>query len=142
MARYKVTNRGFYGAAIREAGEEIDFAGLPGAGLEPLDDAARKAAEKAKAARAARGKAAAPAFAGAGSADGSPALAELRRQVQGLDESHDTQANALAALAGEVMELRRELAVALGRLGALEAAATAPQPDDGPPAKSGKDGRA
>ncbi|HEX9446803.1 MAG TPA: hypothetical protein VF920_02450 [Dongiaceae bacterium] len=49
MPRYRVLELSFIGDRLREPDEEIDFDGLPGSNLLPLDAAARKAAKAAEA---------------------------------------------------------------------------------------------
>jgi hypothetical protein len=50
MARYRVNTRSFFDR-LYEAGEQVDFGGVPGSNLEPLDDEARAAKEAADAAK-------------------------------------------------------------------------------------------
>ena len=47
MAKYRVLEKSFINGDIHEAGTEVDYDGLPGANLEPLDDDAKAAAVKA-----------------------------------------------------------------------------------------------
>lgn len=54
MPRYRVNTRSFFDREYL-VGEEIDYAGIPGTNLDPLDDAAREAKEAADAARNRRG---------------------------------------------------------------------------------------
>lgn len=49
MARYRVLELSFIGDRLREPDEEIDFDGIPGGHLLPLDAAARKAMKAAEA---------------------------------------------------------------------------------------------
>jgi len=50
MAKYRVKEKSFINNTLCEAGEEIEFDGIPHANLEPLDKAGEKAAIGAKAA--------------------------------------------------------------------------------------------
>ncbi len=50
MAKYRVKEKSFINNILCEAGEEIEFDGIPHANLEPLDKVAEKAAGGAKAA--------------------------------------------------------------------------------------------
>lgn len=43
MPQYRVTEKSFINNALREPGEVIDFDGIPGRNLEPMDKAAQKA---------------------------------------------------------------------------------------------------
>lgn len=43
MPRYRVLETSYIGDRIVNAGDEINFDGVPGKSLEPADDAARKA---------------------------------------------------------------------------------------------------
>ena len=54
MARYRILELSFIGDRLREPDEEIEFDGLPGAHLLPLDAAARKATKAAEALAAAQ----------------------------------------------------------------------------------------
>ncbi|MBA5726911.1 hypothetical protein [Bombella mellum] len=47
MARYRVIQNSFINGHFLTVGEEVDYAGIPGFNLEPLDDEARSAKEKA-----------------------------------------------------------------------------------------------
>lgn len=47
MARYRVLERSYINDRLVEAGEEVEFDGLPAHNLEPLDKAAKAAAAKA-----------------------------------------------------------------------------------------------
>lgn len=47
MARYRVTQNSFINGHLVTAGEEVDYAGIPGFNLDPLDDEARAAKERA-----------------------------------------------------------------------------------------------
>lgn len=47
MARYRVTQNSFINGHFVAAGEDVDYAGIPGFNLDPLDDEARAAKEKA-----------------------------------------------------------------------------------------------
>lgn len=47
MARYRVLERSFIDNRLVEPGEEVEYEGLPGHNLEPLDKAAKAAAAKA-----------------------------------------------------------------------------------------------
>jgi hypothetical protein len=49
MARYTVNSKSFVGNAIREEGEVIEYEGIPGPNLTPLDDAAQAEADAAAA---------------------------------------------------------------------------------------------
>jgi hypothetical protein len=44
MAKYTLTAAAVIDGALRQAGEEVDFDGVPGDHMEPLDAAAKKAA--------------------------------------------------------------------------------------------------
>lgn len=47
MARYRATERSFIDNRLVEAGEEVEYEGIPSANLEPLDKPAKAAAAKA-----------------------------------------------------------------------------------------------
>lgn len=47
MAKYRVTQNSFINGHFVTVGEEVDYAGIPGFNLEPLDDEAHAAKEKA-----------------------------------------------------------------------------------------------
>lgn len=47
MARYRVIQNSFINGHFLTVGEEVDYAGIPGFNLDPLDDEARSAKEKA-----------------------------------------------------------------------------------------------
>jgi hypothetical protein len=51
MAKYRITRLSFIGKQLHEEGAEIDYDGIPGSALEPLDDDARAAKEKALSAK-------------------------------------------------------------------------------------------
>lgn len=44
MAKYRVKEKSFIGNVLLEAGNEIDYDGIPSTNLEPLDGAGKKAA--------------------------------------------------------------------------------------------------
>jgi hypothetical protein len=46
MPKYRVKEKSFINNVLHEAGAEIEFNGIPGKNLEPLDGEARKAAGK------------------------------------------------------------------------------------------------
>jgi hypothetical protein len=48
MPRYRVLELSFINDRLREVDEEVDYDGLPGSNLQPLDAAARKAAKAAE----------------------------------------------------------------------------------------------
>jgi hypothetical protein len=48
MPRYRVLELSFINDCLREAEEEVEYDGLPGSNLQPLDAAARKAAKAAE----------------------------------------------------------------------------------------------
>lgn len=48
MPKYRVLEKSLIGNSIVEAGEEVDYDGLPSANLEPLDDEGRAKFEEAK----------------------------------------------------------------------------------------------
>lgn len=48
MPKFKVLERSFIGDRVYEAGDEVEFSGLPGPNLEPLDKAGEVKAEEAK----------------------------------------------------------------------------------------------
>ena len=50
MPRFEVLEKSFIGTRIYEVGEHVEFDGLPGANLKPLDKLGEAAAEKAAAA--------------------------------------------------------------------------------------------
>ena len=60
MPRYRVLEQSFIGDRLWQPEEELDFDGLPGANLYPLDAAARKATKAAEALAAAQEEAAEP----------------------------------------------------------------------------------
>lgn len=47
MARYRVLEKSYINDRLVETGEEVEYEGLPGHNLEPLDKAAKAAAAKA-----------------------------------------------------------------------------------------------
>lgn len=51
MPRYRVNTRSFIGEHLIEAGGEVEYDGVPGTNLDPLDAAAKKAVTKAEAER-------------------------------------------------------------------------------------------
>jgi hypothetical protein len=51
MAKYRITRLSFIGKQLHEEGAEIDYDGIPGSALEPLDDDAKAAKEKALSAK-------------------------------------------------------------------------------------------
>lgn len=51
MPRYRVNTRSFIGEHLLEAGAEVEYDGVPGTNLDPLDAAAKKAVTKAEAER-------------------------------------------------------------------------------------------
>jgi hypothetical protein len=51
MPRYRLNARSFIKGSLQDAGAEVDFDGVPGSNLDPLDDEARAAKEAAAPAR-------------------------------------------------------------------------------------------
>lgn len=47
MAQYRVKEKSFIGNALRDEGDIVDYDGVPGANLEPMDKDANKAAKTA-----------------------------------------------------------------------------------------------
>jgi hypothetical protein len=60
MPRYRILEQSFIGDRLWQPDEEIDFDGVPGANLHPLDAAARKASKAAEALAVAQDAAAEP----------------------------------------------------------------------------------
>lgn len=46
MAKYEAKYRSFIGGSVIEAGEQVEYDGIPGSNLIPLDDAAKAAVKK------------------------------------------------------------------------------------------------